>query len=68
VCAGQESLRDLYPETTARAAEQASGTTGTTGANDAKGPRYHLIGGAKVAAELDAKRAIREGAEVAAAL
>ena len=28
--------------------------------------QYHLIGGAKLAAELDAKRAIRDGAEVAA--
>ncbi|MDS7694668.1 NADPH-dependent 2,4-dienoyl-CoA reductase [Acinetobacter soli] len=28
--------------------------------------RYHIIGGAKLAAELDAKRAIREGAELAA--
>ena len=30
--------------------------------------RYHIIGGAKLAAELDAKRAIREGAELAAEL
>lgn len=29
---------------------------------------YHIIGGAKLAAELDAKRAIREGAELAAKL
>ena len=29
---------------------------------------YHVIGGAKLAAELDAKRAIREGAELAAKL
>ncbi len=57
VCAGQESLRELHPQ------------------NDAGGerrrlavPRFHLIGGAKVATELDAKRAIREGAEVAASL
>ena len=53
ICAGQESLRDLV-------------------ATDDKGrptdPRYHIIGGAALAAELDAKRAIREGAEVAAAL
>ena len=28
--------------------------------------KYHIIGGAKLAAELDAKRAIREGAEIAA--
>ena len=29
---------------------------------------YHIIGGAKLAAELDAKRAIREGAEIATKL
>ena len=28
--------------------------------------KYHIIGGAKLAAELDAKRAIRDGAEIAA--
>ena len=32
------------------------------------GPRFHLIGGASLAAELDAKRAIREGAQLAARL
>jgi 2,4-dienoyl-CoA reductase (NADPH2) len=36
--------------------------------NATSGPRFHLIGGAKLAAELDAKRAIREGAELAAML
>ncbi|NYH12999.1 NADPH-dependent 2,4-dienoyl-CoA reductase/sulfur reductase-like enzyme [Paraburkholderia bryophila] len=56
VCAGQDSLRDLHPV----AAEGAAKQTG--------GPRYYVIGGAKLAGELDAKRAIREGAEVAAAL
>ncbi|WP_230658468.1 NADPH-dependent 2,4-dienoyl-CoA reductase [Psychrobacter sp. I-STPA10] len=35
---------------------------------DAPNAEYHLIGGAKLAAELDAKRAIRDGAEVAAAI
>lgn len=35
---------------------------------DAPDAQYHLIGGAKLAAELDAKRAIRDGAEVAAAI
>lgn len=30
--------------------------------------KYHIIGGAKLAAELDAKRAIRDGAEIAAVL
>jgi 2,4-dienoyl-CoA reductase (NADPH2) len=34
----------------------------------AGGPQFHLIGGAKLAAELDAKRAIREGAELASNL
>ncbi|RCU50419.1 NADPH-dependent 2,4-dienoyl-CoA reductase [Corallincola holothuriorum] len=33
-----------------------------------QGASVHLIGGAKLASELDAKRAIRDGAEVAAAL
>lgn len=53
VCAGQESVRDLLPV-------------------DAQGkvsdPRYHVIGGADFAGELDAKRAIRQGAELAARL
>lgn len=35
---------------------------------DSKAPRYQLIGGADVATELDAKRAIRQGSEVAAQL
>ena len=47
ICAGQESLRELYRE----------------GKNN-----FHLIGGADLAAELDAKRAIRQGAELAARL
>lgn len=33
-----------------------------------RGIPTHLIGGASVAAELDAKRAIREGAELAASI
>lgn len=53
VCAGQESVRDLI-------------------ALDGKGrptdPRFHLIGGAELAAELDAKRAIAQGAELGARL
>ena len=48
VCAGQESVRDLY--------------------DGLDRPRRHLIGGADVAAELDAKRAIKQGTEVVAAL
>jgi 2,4-dienoyl-CoA reductase (NADPH2) len=53
ICAGQDSLTELMPPA------EAAPTSG---------PRFHLIGGAKLAAELDAKRAIREGAELAAAL
>ncbi|MGO4381075.1 FAD-dependent oxidoreductase [Pseudoduganella sp. RAF19] len=52
ICAGQESLTELMPEEGA-----AAGAT-----------RFHKIGGAALAAELDAKRAIREGAELAARL
>ena len=47
LCAGQESVRELYDEI---------------------GDHAHLIGGADVAAELDAKRAIEQGTRVAAAL
>jgi len=57
VCAGQESLRDLHP------GELAPGKSADQG-----GARYHVIGGAALATELDAKRAIREGAELAARL
>jgi 2,4-dienoyl-CoA reductase (NADPH2) len=52
ICAGQESLAELMP---------AQGS-------QAGGPRFYKIGGAALAAELDAKRAIREGAELAARL
>jgi 2,4-dienoyl-CoA reductase (NADPH2) len=48
VCAGQDSVRDLYD-----ALDHGSA---------------HLIGGADIAAELDAKRAIKQGTEVVAAL
>ncbi len=51
ICAGQESLKELYPEQ-----------------GQSKGVNFHLIGGADLAAELDAKRAIRQGAEIAARL
>ncbi|WP_027212098.1 NADPH-dependent 2,4-dienoyl-CoA reductase [Burkholderia sp. WSM2232] len=57
VCAGQESLRDLHP------GEFVPGKSADRG-----GARYHVIGGAALATELDAKRAIREGAELAARL
>jgi 2,4-dienoyl-CoA reductase (NADPH2) len=50
LCAGQEPVRTLHDELTAR------------------GIRSHLIGGAHVAAELDAFRAIDEGTRVALSL
>ena len=52
VCAGQESVRHLY-----------DGLVGTGNTH-----RRHLIGGADLAAELDAQRAIEQGTRVAAAL
>ena len=52
VCAGQDSLTELMPS------EQEAKS----------GPRFHKIGGAALAAELDAKRAIKEGAELAVRL
>jgi 2,4-dienoyl-CoA reductase (NADPH2) len=54
LCAGQESLAELMP---AKKPKKKSGM-----------PQFHCIGGAALAAELDAKRAIREGAELAARL
>ena len=51
VCAGQESVKALYPQE-----------------GEKHLAKYHIIGGAKLAAELDAKRAIRDGAEVASKL
>lgn len=53
VCAGQESVRELAP-------------VDDKGKN--RDSRFHVIGGADVAAELDAQRAIRQGAELAARL
>ena len=50
ICAGQESVRSLYDELVARDPQR----------------KVHLIGGADVAAELDAKRAIEQGMRVAA--
>lgn len=52
VCAGQDSVRGLYDDLLASRFPGA----------------VHLIGGADVAAELDAKRAIKQGTELAAAL
>ena len=50
VCAGQEPLRELHDELTA------------------KGVSVHLIGGADVASELDAKKAIKQASYLAAEL
>ena len=54
ICAGQDSLAELMPS---EAQAKVAGT-----------PRFHKIGGAALAAELDAKRAIKEGAELASRL
>ena len=54
LCAGQEPLAELMPPPDQKQVEGA--------------PRFHCIGGAALASELDAKRAIREGAELAARL
>lgn len=59
VCAGQESVNDLMPAVTDIKQGKATKQGNT---------EYHIIGGAKLAAELDAKRAIRDGAELAAQL
>lgn len=52
VCAGQVSVNTLYEELKTTVAEE----------------QLHLIGGAKFAGELDAKRAIKQGCELAARL
>ena len=57
ICAGQDSLTELMPPVGKDGKPLLPG-----------GPRFHKIGGAALAAELDAKRAIREGAELAASL
>ena len=54
LCAGQDPLAELMPAANA--------------ATSAAAPRFHCIGGAALAVELDAKRAIREGAVLAAGL
>ncbi|MCK9250106.1 MAG: NADPH-dependent 2,4-dienoyl-CoA reductase [Solirubrobacteraceae bacterium] len=58
VCAGQESRRDLVAPLRAAGPEATDGT----------GPGVHVIGGADVAAELDAQRAIDQGVRLAARL
>jgi len=58
LCSGQDPLFELMPELPA-----------SNSVSDYQSkPHFYRIGGAKLAAELDAKRAIREGAELAASL
>jgi 2,4-dienoyl-CoA reductase (NADPH2) len=59
VCAGQESCTDLLTHLPSNI---------HVGARLQNKMRVHLIGGALLAAELDAERAIREGTELAALL
>ncbi|HEY9565806.1 MAG TPA: FAD-dependent oxidoreductase, partial [Nocardioides sp.] len=71
LCAGQESVRALHDSLTDPAVVDgaASADPAVLDVAAARGPRrVHLIGGADVAAELDAKRAIEQGTRVAAAL
>jgi 2,4-dienoyl-CoA reductase (NADPH2) len=63
VCAGQESVRELYDELRGGSATEPNGPRGDVHLVD-----VHLVGGADVAAELDAKRAIEQGTRVAAGL
>ncbi len=53
ICAGQESQRSLYDDLKANAGDRFN---------------IHLIGGADLAAELDAKRAIKQGSILAAGI
>ena len=59
VCAGQESCTELLTDLPSNI---------HVGARLQSNKRVHLIGGALLAAELDAERAIREGTELAALL
>jgi len=58
ICAGQLPLRSLYDELLAAGAEPGSVSAASV----------HVIGGAERAVELDAKRAIDQGARLAASL
>lgn len=57
VCAGQESDRSIYDAVSDSSTEQTKDR-----------PGIHLIGGADVAQEIDAKRAINQGCRLAAAI
>ncbi len=60
ICAGQESVRALY--------DDLLGFDTGAGRSARPAKDVHLIGGADVAAELDAKRAIKQATELVAAL
>lgn len=60
---GQEQL--LRVDTIVICAGQESVTELMPKKHEKRSARYHVIGGAKLASELDAKRAIREGAQLA---
>ncbi|MCD6026354.1 MAG: NADPH-dependent 2,4-dienoyl-CoA reductase [Solimicrobium sp.] len=60
LCAGQDPLAELMPDDFVSHSSDASLLH--------RQPNFHRIGGARLAAELDAKRAIREGAMLAASL
>jgi 2,4-dienoyl-CoA reductase (NADPH2) len=55
ICAGQDSRRELADALVTKGAES-------------RGVKVHVIGGADLAAELDAKRAIDQGSRLAAGL
>lgn len=59
LCTGQESVRPGAADAQEAAGENAAG-------DDAAASKIHIVGGADVAAELDAKRAIRQAVETAA--
>lgn len=61
LCTGQESVR---PE--GWAPRGGEGSEGDEAVSNTDNPHVHIIGGADVAAELDAKRAIRQAVEVSA--
>ena len=64
---GRERPRVLEVDNVVICAGQES-VRDLVGELQARGITFHVIGGAAVAAELDAKRAIRQGAELAARL
>lgn len=70
LCTGQESIRPegwVPRESVDGDGSRALGTADSgTARSNTDNPQVHIVGGADVAAELDAKRAIRQAVEVAA--